>query len=43
MTPISSPNNSVLIIGRVLVYGDSNLTTAYGPAKQMQLTPLNHK
>jgi hypothetical protein len=40
--PISSPNNSVLVIGRVLVYGDSDLSTAYGHAKQIQLAPLSH-
>ena len=42
MTQISSPNKSVLVIGRVLVYSDSDLSTAYGLAKQIQLTPLNH-
>lgn len=41
MTQISSPNNSVLVIGRVLVYSDSDLTTAYDLAKQIQLTPLS--
>ena len=41
MPRISSPNNSVLVIGRVLVYSDSDLSTAYGLAKQIQLTPLN--
>jgi hypothetical protein len=43
MTQISSPNNSVLVIGRVLVYNDSDLSTAYGLAKQMQLTLLSQK
>jgi hypothetical protein len=43
MTQISSPNNSVLVIGRVQVYGDSDLPTAYGLAKQIQLTPLSQK
>jgi hypothetical protein len=43
MTHISSPNNSVLVIGRILVYGDSDLPTAYGLAKQIQLTPLSRK
>ncbi len=38
---ISSPNNSVLVIGRILVYSDSDLQTAYGLAKQIQLTPLS--
>ena len=41
MKQISSPNNSVLVIGRVLVESDSDLPTAYGLAKQIQLTPLN--
>ena len=41
MTQISSPNNSVLFIGRVLVYSDSDLPAAYGLAKQIQLTPLS--
>jgi hypothetical protein len=38
---ISSPNNSVLVLGRILVYSDSDLPTAYGLAKQIQLTPLS--
>lgn len=42
MTQIASPNNSVLVIGRVLVESDSDLSTAYGLAKQIQLTPLSH-
>jgi hypothetical protein len=37
---ISSPNNSVLVIGRVLVDSDSDLPTAYGLAKQIQLSSL---
>jgi hypothetical protein len=41
MTKISSPNNSVLVIGRVLAYGDSDLPTAYGLTKQIQLEPLS--
>src|SRR5215470_4737933 len=32
-----SPNNSVLVIGRILVYSDSDLPTAYNLAKQIQL------
>ena len=43
MTQISSPSNSVLVIGRVLVYSDSDLPAAYGLAKQIQLTPLSQK
>jgi len=39
MKLISSPNNSVLVIGRVLVYRDSDLTTAYDLAKQIQIVP----
>ena len=38
---ISSPNNSVLVFGRVFVESDSDLPTAYGLAKQIQLTPLS--
>jgi hypothetical protein len=43
MAPISSPNNSVLVIGRVFVEGPNDLPTAYGLAKQLQLTPLSHR
>lgn len=32
--------NSVLVIGRVLVESDSDLPTAYGLTKQIQLSPL---
>jgi hypothetical protein len=42
MTQISSPNNSVLLLGRVLVRNDSDLAAAYGLSKQIQLTPLSH-
>lgn len=38
VTRIASPDNSVLVIGRVLVLNDSDLATAYGLAKQIQLT-----
>jgi len=41
MTQISTPNNSVLVIGRVLVYSDSGLPTACGLAKLIQLAPLS--
>jgi hypothetical protein len=41
MTQISSPNNSVLVLGRVLVYSDSDLSTAYDLSKQLQRTPLS--
>jgi hypothetical protein len=40
MTRIFSPNNSVLVIGRILVYTDSDLPTAYDLAKQIQMAPL---
>jgi hypothetical protein len=40
ITQISSPNNAVLVIGRVLVESDSDLSTAYDLSKQIQLTPL---
>ncbi len=42
MAQISSPNNSVLVFGRVLVKSDSDLATAYGLSKQIQLMPLSH-
>ena len=43
VTQIASPNNSVLVVGRVLVYSDSDsdLSTAYDLSKQIQLTPLS--
>jgi hypothetical protein len=41
MKQISSPNNSVLVLGRILVYSDSDLPTAYNVAKQIQVTALN--
>jgi hypothetical protein len=41
MKQIASPNNSVLVAGRILVYSDSDLSTAYGLAQQIQLTPLD--
>jgi hypothetical protein len=37
MNQISSPNNSVLVIGRVLVYRDGDLSIAYNLAKQIRL------
>jgi len=40
MTQISSPNNSVLLLGRILVYSNSDLPTAYRLAKQIWLTPV---
>jgi hypothetical protein len=38
MKQISSPNNSVLVIGRILVYSDSDLPTAYTLAREIRLT-----
>ena len=37
---ISSSDNSVLVVGRILVYSDRDLPTAYDLAKQIQLAPL---
>jgi hypothetical protein len=39
ITQISSPNNSVLVIGRVFVESESDLSAAYDLAKQIRLTP----
>jgi hypothetical protein len=39
---ISSPNNAVLLLGRVLVENDGDLATAYDLSKQIQVTPLSH-
>jgi hypothetical protein len=41
MPRISSPNNSVLALGRTLVECDSDLPAAYNLAKQIQLMPLS--
>ncbi len=41
MKQISSPNNAVLVAGRVLVKNDSDLSTAYQLSKQIRLTPLS--
>jgi hypothetical protein len=43
MKQIASPNRSVPLLGRVLVESDSDLSTAYGLSKQIQLTPLSHR
>jgi len=37
---ISSPNNSVLVLGRVLVDGDDDLSAAYELSTRLKLTPL---
>lgn len=39
MKQVSSPNNSVLVIGRVFVENDRDLETAYDLAKQIHLMP----
>lgn len=41
MTRIAAPNSAVLVLGRVLVYSDSDLATAYDLSRQIQLTPLS--
>jgi len=43
MTQIASPDNSVLVLGRILVYSDSDLPTAYELAMQIQITPQSQK
>ena len=43
MKQIASPNNSVLVIGRVLVESDSDRPFVYELAKQIQLVPLSQK
>ncbi len=43
MKQIPSPDNSVLVLGRILVYNDSDLATAYALTKQIQLMPLNSR
>ncbi len=40
MTQISSPNHSVLVIGRVFVESESDQPAAYALAKQLRLAPL---
>jgi len=43
MTQITSPDDSVLVLDRILVYNDSDISTAYAIAKQIQPMPLNQK
>jgi hypothetical protein len=40
MKQIASPNKSLLVLGRVLVESDSDLSTAYDLSKEIHLTPL---
>jgi len=42
ISQIASPNNAVLVVGRVFVESDRDLPTAYGLAQQIRLTPLSH-
>jgi hypothetical protein len=39
MKQIASPHNSVFVMGRILVYSDRDLPTAYALAKQIQIVP----
>jgi hypothetical protein len=39
LTEIACPSNSVLVVGRVLVEGDGDLSTAYDLAKQIRVVP----
>lgn len=41
MKQITSPKNGVIVIGRVLVESESDLSTAYTLTKQIQLAPLS--
>jgi hypothetical protein len=41
MTQISSPNNSVAVIGRVFVANDGDLPIAYNLAIEIQIAPLS--
>ena len=41
MKQITSPINSVLVVGRVFVENENDLSAAYALAKQIQLTPLS--
>ena len=40
MKQMTFSDNQVLVLGRVLVYNDSDLTTAYDLSKQIRLKPL---
>lgn len=41
MAQIRSPSNSVLMVGRVLVKDERDLTTAHGLTRQIRITPLS--
>jgi hypothetical protein len=40
LTQLAASDNRPLVFGRVLVYNESDLTTAYDLSKQLQVTPL---
>ncbi|QSO54210.1 DUF1254 domain-containing protein [Alicyclobacillus curvatus] len=40
LSQISSPNHSVLVIGRIFVNSDNDIPTAHGLAKQIQLSSV---
>jgi hypothetical protein len=40
LTQLAASDNRLLVAGRVLVYNESDLSTAYNLSKQIQLTPL---
>jgi len=42
VSKISSPNNSVLIVGRILVSGDNDIPGAYSLSKQLKLSPMKN-
>ena len=41
MKQVVSPTNSVLVVGRTLVYNESDVAAAYELATQIRLTPLS--
>ncbi len=43
MAQISSPNNSVLVLGRVFVESDSDLPTAYVLSNQIRVVPFSSR
>jgi hypothetical protein len=40
MTKIAAPDNSVMLLGRVMVEGDGDVASAYDISKQLRLTPF---
>ncbi len=40
LTQLAASDNRLLVEGRVLVYNESDLSTAYNLSKQIQVTPL---